>query len=84
MGITPIPVFDSWNELFNCNFAVTDPGPSIMGLTVMKWFPIHLPFLAKFNNGCTLKDLILKCSQATGNMKVPPAALEVTNDVVFL
>ncbi|KAA3674523.1 uncharacterized protein DEA37_0012956 [Paragonimus westermani] len=36
------------------------------------------------SNSTSLKDLILKCSRATGDMMIPPVKLEVTGGPVFL
>ena len=67
------------------SFVVTKFGPAILGLKAMQALHVNFPLVtSNLNIESELKDLILKCSKATGGMKVPPIKLEVIDDPVFL
>lgn len=45
LGLVTIPIFDSCNEVIDCDFVVTDSGPPILGLPALMSFHIRLSLL---------------------------------------
>ncbi|GAA50669.1 retrovirus-related Pol polyprotein from transposon 17.6 [Clonorchis sinensis] len=83
LGSCTIPVRLPQGTSIDCNFLVSTSGPSIIGLKVLRSLRTSITLLT-FVNVNELKQLILKCSKATGGMQIPKVRLEVTGDPIFL
>ncbi|GAA47440.1 hypothetical protein CLF_100365 [Clonorchis sinensis] len=78
-----IPVRLPQGALVDCNFLVSTSDPSIIGLKVLRSLRTSITLLTSVNVN-ELKQLILKCSKATGSMQIPKVKLEATGDPIFL
>ncbi|GAA48494.1 Rho-related protein racI [Clonorchis sinensis] len=83
VGSCTIPVRLPQGTSIDCNFLVSTSGPSIIGLKVLRSLRTSITLLTSVNVN-ELKQLILKCSKATGGMQIPKVRLEVTGDPIFL
>ena len=64
-------------------FIVIKSGPSVLGLKAMQSLHINISLLSSSGNDTELKDLILRCSKASGGMQIKPVQLSVVDDPVF-
>ena len=64
-------------------FIVNKSGPSVLGLNAMQSLHINISLLTSSSNDTELKDLILRCSKASGGMQIKPVQLSVVDDPVF-
>ncbi|GAA47571.1 hypothetical protein CLF_100528 [Clonorchis sinensis] len=83
VGSCTIPVRLPQGTSVDCNFLVSTSGPSIVGLKVLR--PLRTSItLPTSVNGNEFKQLIPKCSKATGGMQIPKVKLEATGYSIFL
>ncbi|GAA51703.1 clasp1 cytoplasmic linker associated protein 1, partial [Clonorchis sinensis] len=83
VGSCTIPVRLPQGTSIDCNFLVSTSGPSIIGLKVLRSLRTSITLLTSVDVN-EIKQLILKCSKATGGMQIPKVRLEVTGDPIFL
>lgn len=83
IGSCMIPLTIPEGSTIECHFLVSSSGPSIIGLKVLRSLRTRISLLTSVNE-CDLKQLVLKCSQATGGMRIPKVQLEATGDPIFL
>ncbi|KER24566.1 hypothetical protein T265_07798 [Opisthorchis viverrini] len=74
----------SSGNFVDCNFLVSNSGPSIIGLKVLRALNVNISLLTSNFNETELKQLITSCSKVTGGMRIPKVKLEVSGDPIFL
>ncbi|VDP70166.1 unnamed protein product, partial [Echinostoma caproni] len=80
VGSCEISISDEHSKSVTCTFI----GPSILGLKAMQALNVNISLLTSIDTENESKDLIIKCSKASGGMKIPPVRLPVNGDPVFL
>ncbi|GAA54771.1 hypothetical protein CLF_105391 [Clonorchis sinensis] len=83
VGSCTIPVRLPQGTSIDCNFLVSTSGPSIIGLKVLRSLRTSITLLTSVDVNQP-KQLILKCSKATGGMQIPKVKLEATGNPIFL
>jgi hypothetical protein len=83
LGRVAIPICNRAPCPIMCSFIVTEAGPSLLGLTAMRLLKIQVALATDSATKYSLKELIYRCSVATGGMKVKPVSLEVNGDLIF-
>lgn len=66
----------------NVTFLVTQTGPSVLGLDGLQLLSVKVVLPCTTQMSSNIRELIHKCSQNTGGMRIPPTHLHVSGDPI--
>ena len=83
VGSCTLRLFIDHSHVVSCQFLVINSGPPILGLKAISALKISLSFVVETKD-TQVRNLILRCSEATGGMTIDKVHLEVSGDPIFM